>query len=49
MTPLAVTILASESLREMPISPVGIGIITLAILLGLLLTLIAFGGGREHS
>ncbi len=49
MSPLSAAVLASEAAREMPIPPVGIGIITLAILIGLLIVLIAFGGGREHS
>ncbi|MGA8256409.1 MAG: hypothetical protein WB767_07520 [Nocardioides sp.] len=31
------------------VSPWVIGGITLAILLGMLLALVAFGGGREHS
>ena len=42
-------LLASEELREIPIPPLGIGILVLAILLGLMIALIAFGGGREHS
>ncbi len=49
MSPLSTAVLASEELREMPISPLWIGIITLAILIGLLVALLAFGGGREHS
>ena len=39
----------AESHSEPAVSPYVIGAIALAILLGLLVALIAFGGGREHS
>ena len=40
--------LAAET-AEPAIPPYAVGGLALAILLGLLLALIAFGGGREHS
>jgi hypothetical protein len=44
----ALTILAAES--DAPtIHPYLVGGLALAILLGLLLALVAFGGGREHT
>ena len=46
----AQTILAAASEHGEPaISPYAVGAIALGILLALLLALIAFGGGREHS
>ena len=44
----AVAVLAAES-GEPAINPYAVGGIALAILLGLLLALLAFGAGREHS
>ncbi len=41
--------LAAESTGEPTVHPYLVGVIALAILLGLLLALISFGGGREHS
>ena len=46
---LSAVIRAEEQLRELPISPVMIGILTLATLIGLLLALLVFGKGRPHS
>lgn len=45
----ALTLLAAESHDAPAIHPYLVGAITLAILLGLLMALVAFGGGREHS
>ena len=45
----ALIILAAESHGEPAVSPYLIGALALGILLGLLLALITFGGGREHS
>ena len=46
----AQTILAAAAEHGEPaISPYAVGAIALGILLALLLVLIAFGGGREHS
>ncbi|WP_200958203.1 hypothetical protein [Nocardioides sp. Soil805] len=45
----ALTILAAESHDAPTIHPYLVGGIALVILLGLLLALVAFGGGREHS
>ena len=45
-------ILASEAAEEYPVNHAlawGIGGITLAILMGPMFALLAFGGGREHS
>lgn len=44
-------LLASETAEhgEPAIHPYAVGGVTLAILLGLLFALVAFGGGREHS
>ncbi|MEE3128999.1 MAG: hypothetical protein VX494_17505 [Actinomycetota bacterium] len=45
-------ILASEAAEEHHVDHAlswGIGVLTLAILMGLLFALLAFGGGREHS
>jgi hypothetical protein len=44
----AVVVLAAES-HESAIHPYAVGGIALAILLALLLALLAFGAGREHS
>lgn len=44
----ALIIVAAEA-EEPAVHPYLIGAIALAILLGLLVALIAFGGGREHS
>lgn len=40
---------AAEEHSEPAINPWVVGAIALAILLGMLLALVAFGGGREHS
>ena len=45
----ALSIIAAESHGEPAIHPYLVGALALAILLGLLLALISFGGGREHS
>ncbi len=47
----ALTVQAAEIAEhgEPAVSPYVVGAIALAILLGLLLALISFGGGREHS
>ena len=45
----ALTILATESHDAPAVHPYLVGGITLVILLGLLVALVAFGGGREHS
>ena len=45
----ALSIVAAESHGEPTVHPYLVGAIALAILLGLLLALITFGGGREHS
>ncbi|MCW2832678.1 MAG: hypothetical protein JWN68_631 [Nocardioides sp.] len=45
----ALIIAAAESQGEPAIHPYAVGGIALAILLGLLLALVTFGGGREHS
>ena len=39
----------SEHLRDIGINPYGVGAIALAILVILVLALLAFGKGREHS
>ena len=44
----AVVVLAAES-SEPAIHPYAVGGIALGILLGLLVALLAFGAGREHS
>lgn len=43
------SIVAAETNGEPAVHPYVVGAIALAILLGLLLALITFGGGREHS
>jgi hypothetical protein len=47
----ALTIVAAETAEhgEPAIHPYAVGAIALGILLAMLLALIAFGGGREHS
>ncbi|QIK75969.1 hypothetical protein [Nocardioides piscis] len=45
----ALSIAAAESHGDPAIHPYLVGALTLAILLGLLLALVTFGGGREHS
>ncbi|WP_310529220.1 hypothetical protein [Nocardioides sp.] len=46
----ALSIAAAETTAGEPaVHPYVIGALALAILLGLLLALITFGGGREHS
>jgi len=46
---LTAMVRAEEQLRELPIEPVWIGIITLAIFIVLLWALLAFGRGRPHT
>ncbi len=48
MSPHLLT-LAAEGHNELPIPPVFVGLLVLAILLSLLLGLLAFGGGRDRS
>jgi hypothetical protein len=45
----ALTIAAATAEHEPAVSPYVIGGVTLAILLALLVALVSFGGGREHS
>ena len=40
---------AEEELRELPIEPVWVGVITLAVFVVLMLALLAFGKGRPHT
>ena len=40
---------AEEELRELPIEPVWVGIIILAVFVVLLGALLAFGKGRPHT
>ena len=46
---LTTVVRAEEELRELPIEPVWVGIIILAIFVVLLLALLAFGKGRPHT
>ena len=46
---LTTMVRAEEQLRELPIEPVWVGIITLAIFVVLLWALLAFGRGRPHT
>ncbi|WP_207084671.1 hypothetical protein [Nocardioides sp. S5] len=46
----SLTVLASEAEHGDPaVSPYIIGAVTLALLMVLLLAVVSFGGGREHS
>jgi hypothetical protein len=45
----AAVLRAAEGSAEPAIHPYAVGGIALAILLGALLALLAFGGGRDHS
>lgn len=45
----ALSIVVAETHGDPAVHPYAVGAIALAILLGLLLALISFGGGREHS
>lgn len=49
LTSPLVTLAAEAGHSELPIHPYLIGAITLAVLLALVIALVAFGGGREHS
>ncbi len=49
VTAASVVSRAAEEAGGPPISPYAVGGIALGILLFLLLGLVAFGGGREHS
>ncbi|MCD4526259.1 MULTISPECIES: hypothetical protein [unclassified Nocardioides] len=40
---------AAEEHHEQVINPWWVGVIAIAILMGMLGALVAFGGGREHS
>ncbi len=40
---------AEEELRELPVDPVWIGVIVLAIFVVLLMVLLSFGKGRPHT
>jgi len=42
-------LLASEAENELPLPPLGIGLIALGILLALLVITLIFGKGREHG
>ena len=46
---LALSAAAAEAATRSTRPQLGIGGLALAILLGLLVALVAFGGGREHS
>jgi len=41
--------IAAEAEGEAPIPAWAVGLIAFAILMGLLIALVVFGGGREHS
>ncbi len=45
----ALITVAAETHSEPAVHPYVVGAVALAILLGLLLALVTFGGGREHS
>jgi hypothetical protein len=49
MTPMSMTVMASEEHEVSQVLSWGVGVGSLLILLLLLGALIAFGGGREHS
>jgi hypothetical protein len=40
---------AEEELRELPIEPIWVGIITLVVFIVMLFALLAFGKGRPHT
>ena len=46
---LTTVVRAEEELRELPVEPVWVGIISLAIFVVLLMALLAFGRGRPHT
>jgi len=46
---LTAMVRAEEELRELPIEPVWVGILTLAVFIVLLFALLAFGKGRPHT
>jgi hypothetical protein len=46
---LTTLVRAEEELRELPIEPVWVGILTLAVFVVLLLALLVFGKGRPHT
>ena len=45
---MSLIVLAAEETRELPISPIVVGLIAFGILLGLLMITLAFGKGRPH-
>ena len=46
---LTTLVRAEEELRELPIEPIWVGILTLAVFVVLLLVLLVFGKGRPHT
>ncbi|MDO9377777.1 MAG: hypothetical protein Q7T56_02930 [Nocardioidaceae bacterium] len=42
-------LLAAEETRELPVHPAVFGVIALVILIGLLMAVLSFGKGREHT
>ena len=46
---LTAMVRAEEELRELPIEPLWVGVITLGLLLALMWALLAFGRGRPHT
>ena len=49
MRMLTAMVRAEEELRELPIEPIWVGIITLAVFIVMLFALLAFGKGRPHT
>lgn len=43
------TVVRAEELRELPIEPLWIGILTLGLFVALLVALLVFGKGRPHT
>ncbi|MDF2966843.1 MAG: hypothetical protein K0Q93_621 [Nocardioidaceae bacterium] len=46
---LTAMVRAAEELRELPIDPLWVGVITLGVLLAMMWALLAFGRGRPHT